>query len=104
MPAGVIDVDEARRAAPPPVTSTYAPRDLILYALSVGSSEPRFVYEGGADFRALPTFAVVPALNALTSLAHAGMPGLRYGLDRILHAEQRLTLARPVPLAGELRH
>ncbi|XP_021930726.1 peroxisomal multifunctional enzyme type 2 isoform X2 [Zootermopsis nevadensis] len=48
----------------------YTPRDLILYALGVGStvtnpSDLRFLYEGHADFSALPTFLVLQGVSAV---------------------------------------
>lgn len=81
----------------------YDDRDTILYALGVGfGAEPldpghlRFLYEDGLV--ATPTFANV--------LGHPGFWAKEpeYGIDwrRLLHAEQRLTLHRPLPPAGEV--
>lgn len=80
---------------------TYGERDTMLYALSVGmgrdpldANELPFVYEG-AGLRAVPSMAVV-----LASTGIIRKTGVNFA--RILHGEQRLTLHRPVPVAGEL--
>ena len=77
------------------VTSTYRQRDTILYGLGLGAgADPidrdalRFVYEGGAGLRALPTMAVTLVPSTTRAL----------GLDmaRVLHGEQRLTIHTPL--------
>ncbi|WP_114951612.1 MaoC/PaaZ C-terminal domain-containing protein [Sphingosinicella terrae] len=81
----------------------YDDRDTILYALGVGfGAEPldpkhlRFVYEDGLV--AAPTYANV--------LGHPGFWARdpEYGIDwrKLLHAEQRLTLHRPLPPTGDV--
>lgn len=80
----------------PPVRRRYDERDCILYALGVGATELPFVYEQG--LRALPTFPVVPPFAALMLMEDE----LGIDLATVLHGEQRLTLHRPVPPAGEL--
>ena len=54
--------------------------------------------------KALPTFAVIPGTNAVLGFAKEGItaPGLNYGLDRVLHGEQYIELARPLPLKATL--
>lgn len=58
-----VDVEKAQRATFAPSVFQYSDRDVILYALGVGANrtELSYVYEGSADFFALPTFGVVPA-------------------------------------------
>jgi (3R)-3-hydroxyacyl-CoA dehydrogenase / 3a,7a,12a-trihydroxy-5b-cholest-24-enoyl-CoA hydratase / enoyl-CoA hydratase 2 len=109
-----IDVDQALGAELPPLTSSYTERDLSLYALGVGVAadpldpkELQYVYELHPDgFWALPTFGVVPVINAAIELAKNGQkaPGLNYGFDRILHGEQVLELKRPLPPSATLTH
>ena len=107
-----IDVDEALGAKYPDRTSSYDEQDLALYALGVGAAtDPnddeglRLVYEGhGGGMKALPTYAVIPGTNAILGFAKEGItaPGLNYGLDRVLHGEQYIELARPLPLKATL--
>jgi 3-hydroxyacyl-CoA dehydrogenase/3a,7a,12a-trihydroxy-5b-cholest-24-enoyl-CoA hydratase len=109
-----IDVDQALGFEMEEMTSSYDERDLALYALGVGAgrkptdpSELHLVYERYADgFFALPTYGVIPALNAIFKLAAEGKsaPGLNYGLDRILHGEQTTELMRPLPPSAQLKH
>jgi acyl dehydratase len=79
----------------------YGERETMLYALSVGmgrdpldARELPFVFEG-AGLRAVPTMAVVLASTGIIR---------KTGVDfaKVLHGEQRLTLHRPLPVAGEL--
>ncbi len=107
-----IDADEALGAKYPDRTSSYDEGDLALYALGVGAAtDPndgqglRLVYEGhGGGMKALPTFAVIPGTNAVLGFAKEGItaPGLNYGFDRVLHGEQYIELARPLPLKATL--
>ncbi len=109
-----IDVDAALGAELDEVRSRYDERDLALYALGVGagknptdSNDLRVVFERNGDgFYALPTYGVVPALNAIFKSMAEGKtaPGLNYGLDRILHGEQYTEVIRPLPLRRELVH
>lgn len=109
-----IDVDQALGYELPELESSYDERDLALYALGVGAGknpgDPKdlhLVYERNSDgFYALPTYGVVPALNATFKLVSEGKtaPGLNYGLERILHGEQYLELMRPLPQKATLKH
>ncbi|HEY0880548.1 MAG TPA: SDR family NAD(P)-dependent oxidoreductase, partial [Archangium sp.] len=109
-----IDVDQALGYELPPLETRYDERDLALYALGVGAGKNpgdakdlHLVYERNGDgFYALPTYGVVPALNAIFKMASEGQtaPGLNYGLDRILHGEQYLEVTRPLPPAAKLKH
>jgi 3-hydroxyacyl-CoA dehydrogenase/3a,7a,12a-trihydroxy-5b-cholest-24-enoyl-CoA hydratase len=109
-----IDVDQALGFQLENLESSYDERDLALYALGVGAgrkptdpNDLHLVYERNADgFYALPTYGVVPALNAIFKLAAEGKsaPGLNYGLDRILHGEQYTEVLRPLPPSAQLVH
>ena len=107
-----IDVDEALGYEFPAHTSSYTERDLALYALGVGAAkdgagELDLVYEmSRAGFKAIPSYAVIPAVNLVLDLGKRGIqaPGLHYGLDRVLHGEQKMTLERPLPKSATLRH
>lgn len=88
----------------PEVRQTYADRDTMLYALSLGvgqdplaASALPYVYEGApGGLRVIPTQSVV--------LGHPGfwVRDPKFGLDwlRILHGEQRMQVHRPLPAAA----
>jgi (3R)-3-hydroxyacyl-CoA dehydrogenase / 3a,7a,12a-trihydroxy-5b-cholest-24-enoyl-CoA hydratase / enoyl-CoA hydratase 2 len=109
-----IDVDAALGFEMEEVRSSYDERDLALYALGVGAgknptdaSDLHLVYErNGEGFYALPTYGVIPALNAIFKMVSEGKSakGLNYGLDRILHGEQYTEVLRPLPPSAELVH
>ncbi len=108
-----IDVDAALGYEFSPQKSQYDEKDLSLYALGVGAGqnpldagELQYVYENASDFRALPTFAVVPALSMVFEALKRGenAPGMHYGFDRILHGEQYTELKRPLPPSAKLTH
>jgi acyl dehydratase len=85
-----------------PTRQTYARKDTILYALGVGvgsrtpfeSSELKYVYE--KNLVALPTQAVTLAAGAMR-LADPEF-GVNYRM--LLHAEQALTVHKPLPPEG----
>ena len=84
-----------------PLEFEYSRRDLILYALGVGCGpeDLMFTYEDHKDgLRALPTFAVVPALPALVAVGRA----MGVDLEAILHVEQRIELVASIPTSGRL--
>jgi 3-hydroxyacyl-CoA dehydrogenase/3a,7a,12a-trihydroxy-5b-cholest-24-enoyl-CoA hydratase len=109
-----IDVDAALGYEFPPMTSSYDERDLAIYALGVGAAadpmddkELRYVYEMHRDgFQPLPTYGVIPVLNAMLTMAKEGKqaPGMNYGLDRLLHGEQLTEIRRPLPPKAKLTH
>jgi len=109
-----IDVDEALGWTYPEMKGSYDQRDLALYAMGVGAAKSgtdekdlQLVYEmAGGGMKALPTFAVIPALNAVMDQVKQGvMPaGLHYGLERLLHGEQYTEIKRPLPTKAKLTH
>jgi 3-hydroxyacyl-CoA dehydrogenase/3a,7a,12a-trihydroxy-5b-cholest-24-enoyl-CoA hydratase len=109
-----LDADVALAADIPTSTNSYTERDLALYALGVGAAENPLdaqdlglVYEMNSEgFHALPTFSVAPALNVLFDIYRRGenVPGLHYGLDRILHGEQYTEILNPWPSHAKLSH
>ncbi len=109
-----IDVDAALGYRFEDLESSYDERDLAIYALGVGAARKpdderdlQLVYElHGKGMKALPTYAVIPAVNAVMTLGKQGKtaPGLNYGLDRVLHGEQYTELKRPLPLHAKLTH
>ncbi|MDW8360968.1 MAG: SDR family NAD(P)-dependent oxidoreductase [Myxococcales bacterium] len=109
-----IDVDEALGWEAPPVRSSYDERDVALYALGVGAgadaTDPRelgLVYEmHGGGFHPLPTMTAAIAVQQIMKAAMEGRqaPGLRFGLDRILHGEQYTEVLFPLPPRATLEH
>ncbi len=109
-----IDCDEALGYEFPTSSTSYDQRDLSLYALGVGAARDpldakdlQLVYEMHGDgFRSLPTYGVIPPLNAIVEMASKGKlaPGLNFGVERLLHGEQRLEVARPLPSSCTLTH
>ncbi|WP_196053647.1 MaoC family dehydratase [Paracoccus lichenicola] len=98
-----MDIDVLRRFRFDETRQGYSNKDTILYALGLGfGSDPlsrdelRFTYE--EDLRAVPAMVNI--------LAHPGLwvqrPELRLGWQKLLHAEQRFDILRPLPPAGEV--
>jgi len=98
-----VDYDKLIALKIPDAYSSYAAKDVLLYALSLGAGanptdqgQLRLCFEEG--LRVLPTMGVV--------LAHPGYwPRLLdTGLDwvRIVHAEQGLTLHKPLPVQADV--
>ncbi|MEO8296324.1 MAG: MaoC/PaaZ C-terminal domain-containing protein [Burkholderiales bacterium] len=85
-------------------SQTVTPRDVMLYALGIGlGADPldeqqlRYVFEDG--LQALPSMAITLTYPEL--LAAYGRVGI--AKHRVLHGEQRFTLARPLPVQAELQ-
>lgn len=87
-----------------PIVQSYDKRDTILHALGLGygldpldEAQLPFVYE--KELRCLPCFANI--------LCHPGFWAQRpeFGIDwvKILHAEQHLTMHKPMPPTGTIR-
>lgn len=99
-----MDIEKIRTMAIAPIIHQYDHRDTILFALGLGygadplnEAELRFVYE--KDLVCLPTFANV--------LCHPGFwaQDPQFGIDwvKILHAEQKLDMHKPLPATGAVR-
>lgn len=96
-----IDYDALVGTAVDDEPCVYSERDCMLYALGIGLGadpldrrELPYVYEGAA-LRTVPTMA-----SALLSSSFISGCGWDYSL--VLHAEERMSLYRPLPPAGRL--
>lgn len=108
-----IDLDVASRSELV-LESSYNEHDLALYALGVGAarnpldeSELKYVYELNGEFSALPTYAVMPQMNAMLECAKSGqnaLPGMNFGFERLLHGEQYTEIKKPLPRQAKLKH
>lgn len=86
----------------------YNQRDLIIYALGIGSKDPRFVYEHNSDFAAFPTYPIVLTFKGTASstlpfpspiMGEYPLPpmeGVKTGLD----AEKRIEKVAELPKDG----
>ncbi len=84
------------------VPYAYTERDSMIYALAIGmardqfdEAELDFVYERRGRLRCVPSQAVTVARHSL--IFEVGMQ-----VEKFLHAEQLLTLHRPLPPAAEI--
>ena len=77
----------------------YLWRDVVIYHLGIGAraNELPYVFEGApGGMKVLPTFAMVPAMEAAsTILAYA-----RVDFVNLLHGEQTIKMHAPIPARG----
>lgn len=79
-------------------TASYDDTDVILYALAIGADHQdlSLVYE--RDLRALPTYACALGLWAVEAAGDLGTYDRKYSL----HASQRLTVHKAMPVQGSI--
>ena len=85
----------------------YCEREAILYALGVGApadwlapDELKFVHELQPDYQVLPTFAVIFAKDLHELVLGGDIAGIKFNPMLLVHGEQQLTLAKPLPRAA----
>ena len=83
-----------------PVTITYMQRDVLLYAVGIGCSDLRYVYEQHPQFAVFPTFAIRWGAVGLKLDATALPPSPG---PLVLDAERHLELLAPLPLEGTVQ-
>ena len=95
-PAAILP-DDQPGAWGDPVAITYTERDVLLYAVGIGSTYLRYVYERHPQFAVFPTFAIRwgGAGLALDPVALPPSPG-----PLSIDAERSLELLAPLPHAG----
>lgn len=82
-----------------PVPIAYDRRDVLLYAVGLGSQDLRFIYEGAPDFAVFPTFPIrwsgagAPVDRTLIPMA----PG-----PLMVDAERLIEVLRPMPVEGRV--
>merc|ERR1719150_2201932 len=96
-PASPEELVKAPRVA---VDVEYNKRDLLLYAVGIGSTDPRYVYEGDPDFGAFPTYpisltfkgasydALVFPPPVMANFPGPKLSGVRVGLDAEKYIEK----------------
>ncbi|KAJ3338113.1 hypothetical protein HDU93_009984 [Gonapodya sp. JEL0774] len=98
-----------------PVTETplkYNKRDLILYAIGIGSDDLRYVYELDKNFAAFPTYPIVlpfrgESFDVIDFLggqrrSNSNIPGVKLDPAKVLDGERSIEILAPLPLGGEL--
>ncbi len=97
----VLTADALMDFAVPQARQTVAARDAILYALSVGYGR---VPTDAWHLQRTYEEKLVPTPTLANVVAHAGPWMKAVGVDwaKVVHAEQRLTLHRPMPIATPL--
>jgi NAD(P)-dependent dehydrogenase (short-subunit alcohol dehydrogenase family)/acyl dehydratase/putative sterol carrier protein len=81
-----------------PVSKDYTWKDVVLYALGVGSGASELAYCYEKQLKVLPSFSIAAIFDFL---AHIGATS-NVNLAGILHGEQRLIFHRPIPAEGKL--
>ncbi|MGZ3593037.1 MAG: MaoC/PaaZ C-terminal domain-containing protein [Syntrophales bacterium] len=81
-----------------PIIKTYTWRDVIIYALGIGSGfgELNYVYE--KDLKVIPTFSIASIVQFFfeaSRLANVNLSG-------VLHGGQELIFHRPIPISGTM--
>merc|ERR1740138_1191215 len=106
--AELMDTSQFTSGAPVSVPVEYNARDLLIYALGIGSKDPRFVYENNSDFAAFPTYPIVLTFKgqsfdtlsfpspAMMEFPFPPLKGVRVGLD----AEKLIEKVNDLPKEG----
>ncbi|KAH7567067.1 hypothetical protein JRO89_XS07G0012400 [Xanthoceras sorbifolium] len=97
----------------PQTTYTYTERDVVIYALGIGScggnavdvNELKFVYhENGQQFvKVLPTFSALFTLKLMPTGA-LELPGLQYDPRLLLHGQHYIEIYKPLPSNASIRN
>jgi NAD(P)-dependent dehydrogenase (short-subunit alcohol dehydrogenase family)/putative sterol carrier protein/acyl dehydratase len=81
-----------------PVSKDYTWKDVVLYALGVGSGSSELEYCYEKQLKVLPSFSIAAIFDFLAHIAATS----NVNLAGILHGEQRLIFHRPIPTEGKL--
>lgn len=83
-----------------PVSITYNKRDVLLYAVGIGTRDLRFVYEGHPEFAVFPTFPIRWG-GAGAPIDTTKIPNSPGPLN--IDAERYLEMVKPLPLEGTVQ-
>lgn len=112
MSGDLVETSDVTSAPPVSVPVEYNSRDLILYALGIGSHDHRFVYENHSDFAAFPTYPICFMFKGssydvcsfppetMGQFPQAALPGMRGVLD----AEKYIEKVNELPKGGAKLH
>jgi len=100
-----IEPEKALGAEFPEAQGSWDVDDVILYHLGVGAGVPptepgelEYTYE--QNLKVLPSFGVIPVFGALGGLF--SVPGLSFNPVMLLHGEQDIEIARPIPTQAKV--
>ncbi len=100
-----IDVEAALGASLPPTEFAWDQDRVILYHLGIGAGDPptdpnelEYCYE--ANLKVLPSFATIPPFGAMINVG--GVEGMDFNLAMLLHGEQDLRVAGPIPTGASV--
>ena len=82
-----------------PVSISYDQRDVLLYAVGIGISDLRYIYEGNSDFAVFPTFSIRWG-GAGAPVDNAHIPNSPGPLN--IDAERYLEVLKPLPTSGSV--
>ena len=83
-----------------PVSISYDRRDVLLYAVGIGTRDLRFIYEGNPDFAVFPTFPIRWA-SAGAPIDEKLIPNSPGPLN--IDAERYLEMFQPLPTEGTVQ-
>lgn len=97
------DPEIIRKSEFPSKEFTYNERDVILYSLGVGITKKQlsYVYENSPDFKVLPTFSTVPAIDYFSKMNFSNvLPS--FNPETLMHTKHYLELNQTFQPSGKI--